>query len=301
MSASMRSLKVVVIYLFAVFVGGALLAPWLYWLAQMFAESIPWIASQPFNRYVNRSLIGIALVGLWPLFKNLGANSPRDLGIVKPWGQWKYLGSGFLLGLLSLATLAFFAFISGSRQIKESIQFARLGQILASAALSAGVVSVLEEILFRGALFGLLRKNVRGIAALLLSSMIYAIVHFMERVELAGPVTWLSGLELLPQMLQGFGNLNEIVPGFFNLTLAGIVLALAYQKTGNLYFSIGLHAGWIFWLRPYGFFTESVASASADWWGSSKLIDGWATFPLLTATLLVFTKLRLERRDSKPV
>ena len=58
-------------------------------------------------------------------------------------------------------------------------------------------------------------------------------------------------------MLAGFADFHALVPGFFSLTLAGILLGLAYQRTGNLYFSIGLHAGWIFWLKTYGAFTPA--------------------------------------------
>jgi len=65
-----------------------------------------------------------------------------------------------------------------------------------------------------------------------------------------------------------------IIPGFLNLTLAGILLGCAYQKTGNLYFSIGLHAGWIFWLKFYGLVTNSVAGGSALVMGNEQ-VDRW--------------------------
>ena len=68
----MRPLRALVIYIGVVFVGGALLAPWLYWLAQAFAHSFPKIAAEPFNRFVNRSLLFLALAGLWPLLRALG-------------------------------------------------------------------------------------------------------------------------------------------------------------------------------------------------------------------------------------
>ena len=76
-------------------------------------------------------------------------------------------------------------------------------------------------------------------------------------------------------MLGGFADFHALVPGFFNLTLAGILLGLAYQRTGNLYFSIGLHAGWIFWLKTYGAFTTGAPHAATWFWGTGKMIDGW--------------------------
>jgi membrane protease YdiL (CAAX protease family) len=92
-------------------------------------------------------------------------------------------------------------------------------------------------------------------------------------------------------MLSGFVEVERVVPGFLNLTLAGALLALAYQHTGNLYFSIGLHAGWIFWLKFYGFFTRDVASANAWFWGTRKLIDGWLALIVLALVGLVLLKL----------
>ena len=96
----MRPLRALLIYIIAVFIGGALLAPLLYWLAQSLAHTFPklqGIADESFPRYVNRCLMGLALIGLWPLVKNLDLKSAQDIGLVRPRGQLKKLGSGFLL------------------------------------------------------------------------------------------------------------------------------------------------------------------------------------------------------------
>ena len=85
----MRLLRALVIYIVVVFIGGALLAPWLYWLAQTGAHSFPQIAGAPFHRFVDRSLLLLALAGLWPLLRALGATSWRETGLVQIHGQWK--------------------------------------------------------------------------------------------------------------------------------------------------------------------------------------------------------------------
>ena len=286
----MRPLRALVIYIVAVFIGGALLAPPLYWLVQHFAHTFPRLAGAPFHRYVNRALLGIALVGLWPLVKSLGFASPREIGVIGPRGQLKKLGAGFLLGLVSLAVIGGLAFALHARQLNPKLSGADLAHKLLGAAGTAVVVAVLEEILFRGALFGALRKAFHWTFALVISSMIYAILHYFESADTPGPVTWLSGLKLLPLMLSNLGNLHAAVPGFFNLTLAGILLAWAYQKTGNLYFSIGLHGGWIFWIKAYDATTRLAPGANAWWWGSGRMaiVNGWIALPVLVLTLLVF-------------
>ena len=84
----MRPLRVLVIYITVVFVGGALLAPWLYALAQFLAPTFPKLDNRPFHLYVNRSLLVLALAGLWPLLRSQGAASWSEIGLVNPAGQF---------------------------------------------------------------------------------------------------------------------------------------------------------------------------------------------------------------------
>ena len=293
----MRPLRALVIYTAVVFVGGALLAPWLYWLAQAFAHSFPKIAAEPFNRFVDRSLLLLALAGLWPLLRALGVTSWREAGVVGPHGQWKKLFGGLLVGSLSLAIVAGIAMVCGSRVFTRIATAHEVVAIIFNALGAAVIVAVVEEILFRGGIFGGLRKFFYWPLALVISSIIYALVHFLQRAGFTGAVTWHSGLVLLPQMLGGFVDIHALVPDFFNLTLAGILLGLAYQRTGNLYFSIGLHAGWIFWLKTYGAFTAAPPRAATWFWGTSKMIDGWLALMVLVAVLVLFKFLPLGRQN----
>jgi len=288
----MRPLRALVIYIAAVFIGGALLAPPLYWLAQQFAQFLPKLAAEPFHRYVDRSILGIALLGLWPLVKSLGFASVGEIGLVSPRGQGKKLAGGFLLGLVSLALVAGTAFVFHARVLNTKLSGAEIVHKLLGAAATAIIVAVLEEILFRGALFGALRKVFHWIFALLISSFFYALMHYFKSADIAGPVTWLSGLRLLPLMFQNLGNLQAMVPGFFNLTLAGILLGWAYQRTGNLYFSIGLHGGWIFWIKAYAVVSGPAPQANLWLWGSGSMaiVNGWIALAVLALTLMVFTR-----------
>jgi CAAX protease family protein len=295
----MRSLRALVIYILVVFVGGALLAPWLYWLARTFAHSFPKIAAEPFNRFVDRSLLILALAGLWPLLRALGVTSWREAGLVRPQGQWKKLTGGLLLGFFSLAVVAGMAIVCGSRIFNRAETAHDVVTILFKAIGAAIIVAVLEEILFRGGVFGGLRKFFYWPLALVISSMIYALVHFLRRAEFTGAVTWHSGLMLLPRMLDGFLDFHALVPGFFNLTLVGVLLGLAYQRTGNLYFSMGLHGGWVFWLKTYGAFTAAAPGAATWFWGTSKMVDGWVALLVLAGVLILFKFLPLER-SSEP-
>ncbi|MGA9450943.1 MAG: CPBP family intramembrane glutamic endopeptidase [Verrucomicrobiia bacterium] len=287
----MRPLWALVIYIVVVFFGGALLAPWLYWLAQHFAHSVPKLASAPFHRFMDRSFLILAMAGVWPLLRALGAKSLRETGLVAPYGQSQKLFGGLLLGFVSLAVVAGIVLVAGGRATAGSSSVEKIIETILNAAATAAVVAILEEILFRGGVFGGLRRVFYWPLALGLSSLIYALVHFLQRADFAGAMAWYSGLELLPRMLAGFTDFHALVPGFFSLTLAGVLLGLAYQRTGNLYFSIGLHAGWIFWLKIFGTFSADVPRAAVWFWGTGKMIDGWLAFLVLALTLAVFNRL----------
>jgi uncharacterized protein len=106
---------------------------------------------------------------------------------------------------------------------------------------------------------------------------------FHQEAEIAMPVQWYSGLALLWAMLR---HPPPLIPAFFTLFVAGAILALSYQRTGALYFSIGLHAGWIFWLKSYGFLFRT-SGAHPSFWGTDTLVDGWLSFTVLAVIFVL--------------
>jgi uncharacterized protein len=295
----MRPLRVLGIYAAAVVLGGALVAPWLFWISQSLSHSFPSLAQQPFQRLVINSLLVVALVGLWPLLRGLGATSLRDAGLPSPIGHGKELLGGLALGLASLAVVALVALLLGGREFATGLTAGRVAGKLTGAVFTAAVVAVVEELLFRGGIFGGLRRVFHWQFALVLSSMAYAVLHFLEDADYRGAVSWYSGLELLPRMFGGDAGGLQLAARFFNLTLAGTLLGLAFQRTGNLWFSIGLHAGWIFWLASYRVFTKDVAGTSVWFWGGGRMVDGWLAMFGLAAALAIFTRLRPARRRDR--
>ncbi len=299
----MRPLVAFLLYLAVVLLGGPLLAPWLYWLAQHLGDTWPWLADQPFRRYVNRCMLVVALSGMYPLIRAFGARSAAELGLVRPAGQWGRLLGGFALGFASLAVIVVVCMIVGVRVWGYDLDGPGFAKILVEAALAGVAVSIIEELLFRGAIYGAFRKVMNWPLAALISSAIYAILHFMKRVDDMPADHWYSGLIVLGHMFSGFANWHELIPGFFNLTLAGMLLALAYQRSGNLYFSIGLHGGWIFWRRAYGAVTDQprvdgleVPPSAHEWFfGTKTMVDGWLAAIVLIGALIVLWKLPLHR------
>ena len=290
------------VYLAAVFGGGALLAPWLYHLTQWGAghcTALAGLAKNPFPRFVLRAVLGLAVAGLWPLLQGCGMWSRREMGLtsrldgVSPYREgWisggrpvRNLAAGFAIGFGSLAGAAGLAIVCGGRALHLSHSGLEMMAVLLGATVSAAVVAVVEELIFRGALFGILRKTWGWPAALAVSSAVYASVHFLQKAGAPQQIDWLSGIRLLPELFRLPPEGAGLAPAFFTLFLAGAILALAYQRAGTLFLSMGLHAGWIFWLTAYRALTEPAAGASPRVWGSDKLIDGWLAFFVLAVVL----------------
>jgi membrane protease YdiL (CAAX protease family) len=283
----MQPLRVLSLYLLAVFTGGALLAPWLYWAADWTGL----ITGTPrFHAYIVRSVEIAALVGIWPLVRSCRIDSWKAVGLQYTVDWSRQLGRGFFLGFISLGFVAAAALASGARVWDAHLQLSSVAAALAGAIATAIVIALLEEFLFRGVIFGAFRQFNSWFIALGISSAVYAIVHFFEKPAIVPTdVKWSSGLALLPEMLRGFGNVERLVPAFFVLCLVGAILGTAYQRSGSLYYSIGLHAGWIFWLKSYGVLTARGETAT-QLWGTARLIDGWFTVAVLAAILLWFLR-----------
>ena len=294
-----RPVRALALYLLAVFIGGPLLAPWLYHGIQALAPSVPALeaaARMPFARYVNRGLLIVALLGL-PLFaRAAGVRLWSDVGIPPGFIRWRRFGVAFALGFVSLAAVCAVTLAAGGRLLKPRTPGELAGQFLGVLA-TALIVAVIEELLFRGAMFGMLRRAMRWPAALAVSSGVYAITHFMARAENPPSVDWLSGLRVLPTMLAGMTDVRTLFPALLSLALAGVILGLAYQWTGDLSASIGIHAGWIFWLKFYGFATRRAPGVDPWFWGSGRLVDGWLAFAAIVVVLAVVL---LARRRMEP-
>ncbi len=283
----MKPLRALLLYLVLVMAGAALLSPWLWQGVQTLAHGSPrWagLARQPFYRYVNRCLLGLAVVGLWPLLRSLRANSWRSVGADAPRQNLGTWAQGALLGWVSLGFAAMIAVTVGARSWNTEATSRHWLQHTGTAVVSALTVSVLEELLFRGAVFTALRRLASFPVAAAFSSGLYAFVHFFQKPENPTVIDAWAGWHTLGQMLRGFIDLQQLIPGLLSLALAGYLLAFARERTGRIWLGVGLHAGWIFWLKSYSFATRATPGTTAWFWGSSRLYDGWLALGILLLT-----------------
>jgi membrane protease YdiL (CAAX protease family) len=284
-TAGARAGPALALYVVGCFAAAALAAPAVYLGVQAATEFVPALAPlarHPIYRYLHRLLLVFAVAGLPALLRALGMRSWRDVGLVRPWAHRRDVARGALFGAAVIAATAAVPLALGVRAFRNDLTAGGLVVRALGAVAVAVVVAVLEELLFRGVVFGgLLRWRApgprRAAVALVASSAFYALVHFFTRPPNPTTVSWESGFVLLGGMLAGFTDVRMLVPSFFTLFTLGVCLASLYRRSGTLWTSIGVHAGGIVVLQLYGYAVAAGRPAPDRWlWGSGLLLDGWA-------------------------
>jgi membrane protease YdiL (CAAX protease family) len=255
----------IVAYFVGVVLLGAVLAPLLYWGAHAIEPwalangFLRWEAPTPggpivirgplsflqadFQKYFNRAMLIAAVALIWPTLRWLRV-SRADLRLRPDFRRWQHLRYGFIVGGGLVALMAGAYLFLGIYHLKASPPWGALAKI----ALSAAIVSVLEECLFRGAIFGLFAKAMRPLMALFWTTAIFAILHFLKPDDdvVVKSVSWLSGFALLPHAFHQFADPRMLLAGFSTMFVLGWLLGYARLRTEALWMSIGLHAGVVF-------------------------------------------------------
>jgi len=299
---------------------------------------VPWLAAacgrSEFPRYFDRALMLAALVLLLPALRWLRAGRGGRKFRDTPWslrlpdaevaldeGQplrrnphgWRQLGFGFLLAAGSLLLLGWglihagaFVWRDAATSLREGENVMPLEKIrwfkaMKHALPPAVIVAVIEEILFRGVLFGMLLRVLRPVSALVVLSLMFASLHFLDSplgMKVAEPGGATAGLWLLGQIVTRFTEPLPMLAEFSTLVAVGLVLAYARWRTASLWLSIGLHAGWVFgilWFKALTWPVFGLAGARS-WWIGHNLSEGLAPLAVVLATGAVVHF--LTRRDA---
>jgi uncharacterized protein len=211
----------------------------------------------PFSRVFDRvaMLVAAGLLLLWR-----GRFKVRSLSGYFTHGSLKSRVSGGLLGLVASITMVGLLLpllvYQGVLEPK-AIGSGEVLQKTLKALLAGGLVSVIEEGFFRGILLTtLLTRFSFGISALI-SSVVYASVHFISPVKtfVYVPGVWLSGFTYLGALVD-----RATAPGFysafFGLLIVGLTLCQVIRSTRSIYLCIGLHAGWVVGIKLTRVVTE---------------------------------------------
>jgi len=260
------------LYLAGVVLLGAVVAPPLFWLGQsLIAHGIlPSLARFDFESYFHRALLIAALILLWPLLRTLRIGSWRGLALEKNPLAGEDLAIGFAIAAIPLLCCGAVIIALHVYSLRHGFLWQKMPTVLVAAS----IVPVLEELLFRGFILGVLLRSFSRLGALLLTSGLFSIVHFLKAPDQTTPndaVRWFSGFDSIAHSFGQFGDPMLLAAGFLTLFVLGCILADARLQTSSLWLPIGLHAGWIF---ANGTFSKAAhrETLALPWLGKDLLI-----------------------------
>lgn len=253
-----------------------------------------------FHRVANRLGMLALLIGFVLLARRLQLADRASLGYGLPRAQfWREASLGLVLGVLTMAPVALIMVGFDLRSLREGFSFdAGQWAALAAGGLASGIaVSFIEETFLRGAMHSGIARESGGRAAVLLTALLYASLHFFGRYRV--PVEELgtdAGWRYVGGTLAAFGSPGGIVDAFLALFAVGVLLGIVRQLTGHIGACIGLHAGWVWVIAFLRETSRPDESHPARWLLSSHdgvvgwLVFGWTLF--IGVLIVVFYKRR---------
>ncbi|MCP5180232.1 MAG: CPBP family intramembrane metalloprotease [Pseudomonadales bacterium] len=247
----------------------------------------------PFDKVLTRVALLVCAVLLVPLLRQLGLNW-RAIGFrgfaMRPFIAWWCLGVALILPPALLVTGVGYR-VPDLRALAEPMEVARV----AMAGLTGGMLAaLLEEALFRGVMLTAFQRLGGTAFALVLSSFLYALVHFVRVRDTPVAEHWWSGLALAAGAFSKLAEPALLWDSFVSLFLLGVLLCLVRLRCHSLYPAIALHAAWVFFLRVYKDITVRDMASAWQWLvGTYDAFNGIAVsvwLLLLLAVLLVLNR-----------
>jgi membrane protease YdiL (CAAX protease family) len=191
-----------------------------------------------FDRTVMVTLLVVLIIGArWLRFGPLIAAGFRNSRT-----PVRYALTGIGAAIVAMAVLYGIAIVLGARGAPDiSHRLARIPGYLMSAI----AVAIIEEAFFRAWLMGGMAEDFGRPAALVLSSIVYAVSHLVRAPAHFYVTDFrpMAGLHDLAASVSQLAHPAIAAPALLGLFLLGILLGEAFLLTGTVYLSMGLHAG----------------------------------------------------------
>jgi len=292
------------IFLLAVLALTCVVSPWMALSADWIAEHWPTLLSErvPFSRIFNRAFMIVGIVAGILARRYIIPDYVKTLLLVGIKRGWRNLLIGWLLAVGSMALLVVLMTAADIFTPFFRLSLAESLSRCAGGFFAGAFAAFFEELFFRGILFLGLRQQSGSLRAYVLANLFYSVLHFVK----PGESYFLNGLEPLAGFRHLAGTFKpfleplEIAPGVFGLFLIGIVLSYAIVRTGSLYLSIGLHAGWVFALKSMRVFGDFTRGDLGWLFGSTdpKIVSGVVTWIGIALVGLAVYRLTRGRSDS---
>ncbi len=286
-------------------IAGALLLSCI--LTPLAFEGLLWLwpdFSHPFSRVYDRVLLVAAFIMIFTQRRAFHVGSIRSLCATAHKGQAARMAlSGLCISLIS-ALLAL-PIVVGTGELvwayKECpYSLRKLPQLIAGAL----IISLIEEIFFRGLFLDVLKKRMGFLLAAAVSSVVYAFVHFLSPVstyKYPGFSLWV-GFEYLIEVMKRVGS-PGLVAGMAGLWLVGMTLCACRRWFGSIWICVGLHAGWVVSMKLAYYTTQvdpghTFAAATGRRYFLVAQPEGWISILAVAALLFGIYKLGVWRKPA---
>jgi membrane protease YdiL (CAAX protease family) len=244
----------------------------------------------PFPRIFDRTVMATLLIAMLFASRDLNLAALISRGFKHPLAPSVARAiRGFVVAMCAIAILFALAFAVGGAGDGDHKAAAAL---IPKYLLSAIAIAVIEEGFFRAFLLGGMKEDFGNRVALIASAAIYALAHLVRspaKYYVSGyePA---AGLFNLAHSVDQFKDPAIAIPTLIGLFLLGLVLGEAYLLTGSVYFSMGLHCGFVLGSKLWP--KVILNRAAISWWiaggGAIPLIGGaaaWVIAVVILATL----------------
>jgi len=252
----------------------------------------------PFPRIFDRTVMATLFLAMLWAARDLQLGSLLAHGFKHPAKESSLrVLRGLAVSFCTIAILFALAITAGG---SGAADFGKVASKIPSYILSAIAIAIIEEGFFRAFLLGGMRRDFGNIGALLASSAFYAVAHLVRSparfyVTQFEPA---AGLMTLAHSMDQLSHPATAIPTLIGLFLLGIVLGEAYLLTGSVYFSIGLHCGFVLGAKLWP--KIILNRATLPWWiagaGPVPLIAGAAAWAIALVILLSLRPLTGARK-----
>lgn len=165
----------------------------------------------------------------------------------------------FAFGLIILVLLGFSFYLLGIYDLHSSRNFElqAIPKLIIGALGTGVIVALYEETVFRGALLQGLNKKSSAPLAIIITSLAYSWVHFIQFDIPSGPdnITFLTAPTHFVSAYTDF-LFGKKMDAFLSLFILGILLGMMRVKQRNIINCIGLHAGLVAGIKIFRYLAE---------------------------------------------
>ncbi len=244
----------------------------------------------PFPRIFDRTVMVTLLAAMLIWWRSMDFFALTREGFAAPRANLSRLLIGLVIAVAAIAMLFALALANHSG---AAVSCGALVVRAIKFVLPAIAIGVIEEGFFRAFLLGGMRRDFEPSRALVVTSAFYAIVHLVRspaHYYLSG-LHPTAGLDNLAASAVQLGHPIAAAPTIIGLLLLGMVLGEAFLKTGTVWFSIGLHAGFVLGAKTWPLVAEG---GPVSRWiagpGPVPLIAAPAAWAIALALLLVLPR-----------